>query len=133
MLREGQFACPGDKIIFTCEIEDFDVLAWESDLLIGQGGEQILFAVEDAVGTNRSSSSNLNTFAILTVANNENGAIRLVSDLHVIVNSNFSYLSVSCISVNAPSTKTRTFTVLGMLIIINCNYSYYAGTKFTSR
>ena len=93
MLHEGQFACPGDKIIFTCEIEDFEILAWESGLLIGQGGEggeQIQFAVVDPVGMNRSSTSNPNTFAILTVANNENGAIRLVSDLHVTVTSTFS-------------------------------------------
>ena len=130
MLHEGQFACPGDKVIFTCEIEDSDVLAWASDQLIGQGGEQIQFSVQDSVGLSRSSTSNPNTFANLTVANNENGTIRLVSDLHIIVPSIFSNLSISCISVIAASTKTRTFTVLGMLIIINCNYSYYAGTKF---
>ena len=121
MLHEGQFACPGDKIIFTCEIEDFEVLAWESDHLIGQGGEQIQFSVENPVGMNCSSTSNPNTFAILTVASNENGAIRLVSDLHIIVPSNISNLSVSCINIFNSSTEMRTFTVLGMLIIISCN------------
>ena len=114
-LYEDQFACPGTEVVFTCELIDSQILSWISEVLIGSGGEQIQFFTGDQQGTRRNSSSNQNTFAILTV--NDNVPMRLVSELHVMVPLDISDISVSCNDVVSSMPTTKSFTVLGMPII----------------
>ena len=112
-LYKDQFACPGTEVIFTCEVQDFDILGWISEVLIGSSGEQIQFSTGDQQGTRHSSRSNPTTFAILTVTN----TMRLVSELHVTVPLDISYVSVTCNNVVNSTSTMKSFTVLGMSII----------------
>ena len=117
-LYENQFACPGVEVVFTCEVLEFDILAWTSDVLIGSEGEQIQFAIGDQPGTRRNSRSNPNAFAILTSNSNDGGTTRLVSELRATVPLDISSASVVCNNVVNTTSTTKSFTVLGMLIII---------------
>ena len=60
-LHEDRFACPSDRLVFTCEIQANSsaglALAWSSDDFIGEDGTQIEFiAGVDRPGTTRHTS-----------------------------------------------------------------------------
>ena len=66
-LLEGQFVCSG-VINFTCETRGSPIIAWSSDVYIGEGGAQLGFAAgANNPGDTRISSIIQDTVATLTI------------------------------------------------------------------
>lgn len=123
---QSQFACPGERITFTCEVQSDSLatlaLAWSSIDFIGVGNAQLQFSASlHSPGLNLTSRMNQNTIAEFTALRNGSDGFRLLSTLNVTVSSNVVNPSVSCTNIGATSTETNSFTVLGMLAINN-NY-----------
>ena len=66
-LLDGNYACPGQEVAFTCTTSGSLVIAWSNNEYIGRNGRQIEFASTDVVGTRITSMINANTFAELTM------------------------------------------------------------------
>ena len=110
-LINDHYVCPG-MAVFTCTTQGSYAIAWSSNVYIGSGGKQLIFAAaEDSVGAVRYSRGKL-TFATLT--QNVNGSqIILESTLHINVQPNSPKASVMCIHVGDGHSTTTTFEVIG--------------------
>ena len=98
-LTNGQFACPGDLVVFTCETWGSHAIAWISDQYIGEEGAQLEFAAQvDDVGSVRVSRFSGVNFAVLT-GNNQTSNV-LESKLHITTSPNDDpFALVTCIRV----------------------------------
>ena len=115
-LSEGQRACPGDQITFTCVTNGSASLAWISDNYIGQGGIQLEFASFDSPGKiARNRASPIGTQATLVskeIEENETQGI-LESQLNVIVTSDYPSPTIKCFNVDTGSQESTNFQLLG--------------------
>ena len=107
-LEPGTSACPGEDVIFTCEVRGADTLIWSSNEYIGaeSNGSQLEFTTHDEIGARMNCSIDPeNNYAIL----NQNDPY-LQSDLHIRSNQSSR---VSCRNINTGSKQSIDFTVLG--------------------
>lgn len=67
-VNDGQFVCSGSVLTFTCETRGSPIIAWSSDVYIGEGGAQLGFAAgANNPGDTRISSIIQDTVATLTI------------------------------------------------------------------
>ena len=115
-LIDGEFACSGEQVSFTCTTMGSHAIAWISDEYIGEGGRQLEFSVDfDREGTIRKNAFVLTTFAVLTLNNQTTNT--LTSTLHIIP-SNVPSSSVTCIHVGNAENKTVYFETVGKCLTI---------------
>jgi hypothetical protein len=85
-LREGNYSCLGEEVIFTCTVRDSStfVLAWSSTEYIGLGGS-LQFSTTDGLGEVEMSMIDGSIKATATVTNNTNvnGQLILESMLRI--------------------------------------------------
>ena len=107
--------CPGDFQIFSCEVRDSSILAWENDQYIGQHGTQLKFLSAEQAGTVKFSEVN-GVFANLTENYYENGVAVLKSQLSI---SDLQYhpdnLEIRCVNVDLGTENSYGLTVNCML------------------
>ena len=119
-MLDGQGACPGEQITFTCVTNGSASHAWASDEYIGKGGVQLQFAVYDSLGVPATAaSSQEGTYAelIRKVPENETATLGILeSQLHVTVSSSYADASVTCIYVDTNYPISTTFQLLGMFV-----------------
>ena len=78
------YACPGQALVFTCIINDSEIIAWSSDQYTGPS-ELLEFNKEDTPGSTKTSVV-LNTIAVLeSVSKTINGLLVIRSNLSIIV------------------------------------------------
>ena len=113
-LRQGLYACPGDEVNFTCETRDSQVLAWSSDVYIGEN-QQIEFLSIDREGTTRPSLTDPNTIGILMSVYDREDTRVMVSNLLITVlkNINQEGHSITCINVGVGTRKVTPFYLAG--------------------
>lgn len=109
-LRQGLYACPGDRLNFICETRDSQVLAWSSDEYIGQN-QQIEFLSFETAGTTRRSPSDTNTIAMLTNVTRQDGTLMIMCNLSITVLPSISNQghSITCINVGVGTQNMTTF------------------------
>ena len=115
-LREGNRACQGEEVIFTCTIRGPStlpvlVLAWSSTEYIGQGGSLQLSTV-NMLGDVEASTMDGSITANATVTNNTNvaGELTLESTLRITA---VEASTVTCMSGAGGGTESIVFTVSG--------------------
>ena len=113
-LREGNHACPGEEVIFTCTVRGSQtlttlILAWSSPEYIGQG-DPLRFITLDMPGTNRTSMTDGNVTATLISNTNIDGVPTLVSELRIIADQ---ASTVTCTSEATTSEDSAMFNVSG--------------------
>lgn len=113
-LRQGLYACPGDRLNFTCETRDSQVLAWSSDEYIGQN-QQIEFLSFETEGTVRHSSVDPSIVAMLTNVSQQNGTMMIKCNLSITVLESISHQkhSIACINVGIGTQDVTTFYLAG--------------------
>ena len=118
-LREGNYACPREKVTFTCTIRGSQnlttlVLVWSSDEYIGN---PLRFSIEDMLGTTRMSmiNGNVTATATLTSISNVGGIPILVSQLRITAKQ---ASMVTCLSQTSGNTASTMFRISGMCIIL---------------
>ena len=99
-LSEGQFACPGDVVTFTCTIRGSStltelVIAWNSTDYIGENA-LLHFTTDNTVGSNVSSMINRDVIATLTTNTFIDGVPMLKSQLRIIASTDFRISKVVC-------------------------------------
>ena len=109
-LFEGDRACPGAQVNFTCTTSGSLIMAWRSDEYIGPNGAELEFTSADGIGSRMTSSINPNTFAILVEIN---GNRVVESVLTITVLDSIQTASVTCSEVGLGASMI-TFTLLGM-------------------
>jgi hypothetical protein len=86
-LREGNYSCRGEEVIFTCSVVDSSlsvlVLAWSSNEYIGSG-DLLQFTTNQMPGANDTSAIDGNVIATLTRNTNETGVLMVESTLRII-------------------------------------------------
>ncbi len=88
-LREGNYSCRGEEVIFTCSVVDSSlsvfVLAWSSNEYIGSG-DLLQFTTDRSTGANDTSAIDGNVIATLTINtfDNETGVRTVESTLRII-------------------------------------------------
>ena len=119
-LRDGQRACPGDTITFTCVTNESASHAWISDEYIGQGGFQLEFASYHRPGKTISATGVSPTIAHATLIANvieDNSTVGILeSKLEVTVVSDYPIASIMCLHVDNGTSNTTTFQLLGKCI-----------------
>ena len=117
-LREGNYTCQGEEVVFTCTVSDSTlsvlVIAWRSDEYIGPDA-LLQFTTNDIQGENRTSMINENVIAILTRNTDDNGVLVVESTLRIIATMPSQ---VTCGVTNRDDVSS-TFSVSGNKIIIN--------------
>lgn len=115
-LRQGERACPGERITFTCVTNGSASHAWMSNEYIGRGGIQLEFASFDSPGEiRRNTASQGGTLARLiakVVEENETTGL-LESQLDIVVISEFPNPIISCLYVDTGSSNAASFQLLG--------------------
>ena len=118
-LKDGQRACPGDRITFTCVTNGSASHVWKSDEYIGRGGIQLEFAVYHNPGETRNNGVYPSTARATLIANvrNENstGGI-LESDLEITVVADYPTASIVCLDVDSGIPATTSFQLLGKYV-----------------
>ena len=113
----GQFACRGSRVTFTCVTRGSGGIAWTSDTYIGLNGVQLAFeAVFDRPGDIRTSISNVDTVATLTRTQEDQGETVLESTLSINPLPDPQNASVTCIHSASGQRDTIAFQVIGTLI-----------------
>ena len=118
-LKNGQFACLGSSVTFTCVTRGSGGIAWTSDTYIGTNGFQLRFEADfDSPGDIQTSSSNGDTVATLTGEQEDQGETVLVNESTLSINPlpDPQTASVTCIHTTSGQRNTSTFQVIGMLI-----------------
>ena len=116
-LENGQFACLGSSVAFTCVTRGSGGIAWTSDAYIGTNGFQLRFEADfDSPGDIQTSSSNGDTVATLTREQEDQGETVLESTLSINPLLNPQNASVTCVHTTSDQRDTITFQVIGMLI-----------------
>ena len=86
-LREGNYTCQGEEVVFTCTVSDSTlpavVIAWRSDEYIGPDA-LLQFTTNDMQGENRTSMIDENVTAILTRNANDSGVLMVESTLRIV-------------------------------------------------
>ena len=113
-LLEGQRACPGREVNFTCMTNGSLVMVWTSDEYIGINGAELEFTSADGVGSMMRSSTNPSTVATLVSIN----GTRVTESVLSITVLDFPTASVTYSDVGR-GTSTITFRPLGMWL---CKY-----------
>ena len=114
-LLEGDRACPGAQVNFTCMTNGSLVIAWRSDEYIGPNGAGLEFTSADGVGSRMTSPINPSTFATLVRVN----GTRIVESVFTLtVSDSYQTASVTCSEVGQ-GASTITFTLLGMYVVIS--------------
>ena len=107
-LIEGQYACPGMEIIFSCETRGSTAIAWSSDVYVGLGGAQLVFGVSlNSEGSISTSRDNSDTMATLIFVDRQ--ALILESTLRIIATSNSL---ITCTHTTENINHTINFKVL---------------------
>lgn len=113
-LLEGNVACDGDMVVFTCETVGSDGLAWRSNDYIGINGTEILFTAGDFLNRRRKGSNHHDTYAMLTDVHNDTNQVTLTSKLHINASVRRSTVSsVTCRHTGDDLRATQHFQVLG--------------------
>ena len=118
-LHDGNIACQGKEVVFTCTIEGSAtlstlILAWSSTEYIGRG-DPLRFTTEDMRGMNKSINGNVT--AILT-KNDMNAETRVLeSELHIVADQ---ASIVTCSSISASGAESIMFNVSGNLTCMDC-------------
>ena len=97
------------EIFFTCLVRGSNILDWNSDEYIGQGGFPLQLLSFNGSNTNVSSTSRPSTYAVRRSVTTENGRLVIVSDLRIIASTQYPVATVSC---GALSSKNITFQTL---------------------
>ena len=117
-LREGNYTCQGEEVVFTCTVSDSTlpvlVIGWRSDEYIGPDA-LLQFTTDDMQGENRTSMINENVTAILTRNANDNGVLMVESTLRIVATVPSQ---VTC-GVTDRDDVSSTFSVSGNKLIIN--------------
>jgi hypothetical protein len=117
-LVNGQFACLGSSVTFTCVTRGSGGIAWESDTYIGPNGVQLVFEADfDNPGRTRTSVSNVDTVAvavaILTREQDDQGVRVLESTLSIIPLPGAQTASAMCVHTASGRRNISTFQVIG--------------------
>ena len=109
-LREGNRACLGEEVVFTCAVNDSSSLpdlfiAWSSDEYIGPGAF-LQFTTNNIRGANDTSMINENVTATLTRNTDESG-VRVLESVLRIVAAQASV--VTCNVINRAQVSTEFF------------------------
>ena len=116
-LENGQFACLGSRVTFTCVTRESGGISWTSDAYIGPNGAQLIFEAEfDNPGDVRVSASNANTVATLTREQEDQGETVLESTLSINPLPDPRTASVTCVHIDSGQRNTITFQVIGKSI-----------------
>ena len=119
-LREGNYSCQGEEIIFTCTVRDSIlpvlVISWSSTEYIGPD-TLLQFTTDDIQGENRTSmiDGNVTALAILIRNTDDNGVLMVESTLRIIATVPSR---VTC-GVTDRDDTSSTFSVSGNKLIIN--------------
>ena len=113
-LSQGYYACPGERLIFTCLMRGSQVLAWSSEEYIGRD-QQIEFLSIDRTGTTRQSPIDPNNIASLINISRENGTLAITCNLSITVLQSINHQghSVACINVGLGTETVTTFYLAG--------------------
>ena len=116
-LREGNHACPGDEVIFTCTVRGQSSLAvlnvgWSSTEYIGQGGSLQLSTANVIGRVETSTDMDGNITATATLTNNTvNGELILESTLRITA----TVASTVTCSDTSGGTESIEFSISGTL------------------
>ena len=111
-LLRGQYACPNQQVLFTCETNGSLIMAWSSLQYIGPSGIRLELIADDGVGHMVRSVMTSDTVATLTRIN---GDKVVASQLRITVQQNFPIASVSCIDAGVGMSPIN-FQILGMYV-----------------
>ena len=115
-LTNGQFACLGSRVTFTCVTRGSVGIAWTSDTYIGLNRAQLVFEADfDSPGDIRVSASNMDTVATLTREQEDQGVTVLESTLSINPLPDPQNASVTCVHTASGQRDTITFQVIGKL------------------
>ena len=118
-LENGQFACRGSRVTFTCVTRGSGEISWTSDTYIGPNGAQLIFEAEfDNPGDIRTSLSNGDTVATLTGEQEDQEVTVLESTLSINPLPDPQNASVTCIHTDSGQRSTITFQVIGKLFYV---------------
>ena len=118
-LPEGQLACPGDEVIFTCTIRGSStltnlIISWSSPEYIGTN-ELLQFTTSNMIESSQPSMINGDVVATLTNNTIINGVPLLESQLQIIANKDFSISTVMCYNWISQIPATVEFYIPGGL------------------
>ena len=116
-LVNGQFACRGSRITFTCVTRGSGGIAWTSDTYVGPNGFQLRFENFNSPGDIRTSTFNADTVATLTREQEDQGETVRESTLSINPLSDPQNASVTCIHSASGQRDSTTFQVIGTLFI----------------
>ena len=121
-LREGNRACSGEEVTFTCTVRgpsslSVISLAWSSTEYIGQGGS-LQFSTANMIGAVENSTMDGNITATATVTNNTNvdGELILESTLRITA---VEASTVICLSSADGGSETIELSISGMYLYIS--------------
>jgi hypothetical protein len=121
-LIHGKYAHPGERVTFTCEARDAEVLEWYSDEYIGSAIE-----IRSSGRENNQTRLEGNTTATRVSVSTDSGITVIVSQLHIMTSELFPTSSVTCaISAQGPR-KVIPFTTTGMK---SCTVYMYIPSHF---
>ena len=121
-LREGQRACVGEMLMFTCTVTGTDFLAWSSEAYIGANNAQLEFLSSDQEGKvlNGSSSS-----AMLVDVSGEGATRILLSTLRIRVLATPTTFVVTCLNINGVRSNISVSLLTGTYSISTCTCHVY--------
>jgi hypothetical protein len=114
-LENGQLACRGSRISFTCVTRESGGIAWTSDTYVGPNNFQLRFDDFNSQGSVRTSASNVDTVARLTSNREDQGVRVLESTLSIVLLSDPQTASVTCIHTASGQRNVTNFQVIGTL------------------
>jgi hypothetical protein len=124
-LENGQFACRGSRVTFTCETRGSGGIAWTSDTYVGPNGAQLVIDGDfDDPRATLPSPSNVETVATLTREEEDQGVRVLESMLSINPLPDPQNTSVTCIHTASGQRNITTFQVIGMLFYAVAKFNY---------
>ena len=121
-LDSYSFACPGEKVTFTCISRQSDLMQWTSPIFLGDTrGIQFSTDLHDiGYGVVKESPYGQNTFAQLIYKDN----VTITSELRVIVpeDADVTNIEATCIKENTPSQTNRSFHPVARMYIMLAIY-----------
>jgi hypothetical protein len=119
---EGNYVCPGEKVILTCITNGSVAVAWISDEYIDPetNGIQLEFGSTDPVGHTEMSTINPNTFAELT---RKEGNRVIESQLHITVSKDIPTANITCSDIGHGLSSSFTFE-------LPCKCNLFYGTCY---
>ena len=105
-VADGSVLCPGQEIVFRCEVRNSLTIAWRSNEYIQRDGNTLRFATFENPGITKSNVENPTSIATFVSESSDT----LVSDLRIIVSSVYPTFSVTCLH-NDGTTDLKSFQV----------------------